>query len=129
MIADTSFIVDLLRKNEKALNKAENLEKENKAYSIGTPTLYELWLGVATSDADEKDEILDIICSQIIHELDKESSLEAGKIQKELLNQGERIGHLDALIAGIAKQNTGKVLTDNIEEFKKIENLEVIDYK
>jgi len=128
MIADTSFLIDLLMKKEEAVKKAEKLEKENKGYSITTPTLYELWAGVSRSDADEKDEILDIIESQIIYGLDEESSLTAGKIQRKLLNQGERIGHMDALIAGITRNNSNKILTGNVKEFERVENLEVEDY-
>jgi len=124
MIADTSFVIDLLRKDEKAVEKAEKLEKNNRAYSLSSPTVYELWVGVARSNSDQKEEILDIISSQIIYGLDQKSSLEAGKIQKELIENGERIGHMDALIAGIAKKNTGTVLTDNTEEFDRVEGLE-----
>jgi len=128
MIADTSFLIDLLMKKEEAVKKAEKLEKENKGYSITTPTLYELWAGVSRSDADEKDEILDIIESQIIYGLDEESSLAAGKIQRKLLQQGDRIGHIDALIAGITRSNSNKILTGNVTEFDRVENLEVEDY-
>ena len=124
MIADTSFVIDLLRKDEKAVEKAEELEKNNKAYSLSSPTVYELWVGVARSHSNQKEEILDIISSQIIYGLDQKSSLEAGKIQKELIENGERIGHMDALIAGIAKKNTGTVLTDDTEEFDRVEGLE-----
>ena len=124
MIADTSFIIDLLRKDEKAVEKAEELEKNNKAYSLGSPTVYQLWVGIARSNSDQKEEILDIISSQIIYGLDQKSSLEAGKIQKRLIENGERIGHIDALIAGIAKKNTGTILTDNTEEFNRVKGLE-----
>jgi len=128
MIADTSFLIDFLKREEDAVKKAEELEEENRGYSISTPTLYELWAGVSRSNAEQKNEILDIIESQIIQGLDQESSLEAGKIQRKLINQGDRIGHLDALIAGITKKNSNRILTRNIDEFNRVENLETEDY-
>lgn len=128
MIADTSFIIDILRKNEDAVEKVEDLEKENRGYSLGTPTLYELWIGVARSSSEQKEEILEIISSQIVQNLGEDSGLTAGKIQQKLLDEGDRIGHMDALIAGIASENSGKILTDNVDEFERVESLEVEDY-
>lgn len=129
MIADTSLIIDLLRREESSVEKLKQLEEENKAYSLATPTIYELWIGISRAEIDEKEKLLDIIESQIIHSLDKESTINAGKIQRELIEKGERIGHIDALIAGIAQKNTGKIITDNTNEFQRVNNLETIDYK
>jgi predicted nucleic acid-binding protein len=128
MIADTSFLIDFLRRNKKAVEKAEELEDENRGYALGSHTVYELWVGVARSDAEQKEEILDIISSQIIQGLDQEAGLKAGKIQQKLLDEGDRIGHLDALIAGIARENSSRILTDNVDEFERITNLEVENY-
>jgi predicted nucleic acid-binding protein len=128
MIADTSFLIDFLRRNKKAVEKAEELEDENRGYALGSPTVYELWVGVARSNAEQKEEILDVISSQIIQGLDQEAGLTAGKIQQKLLDEGDRIGHLDALIAGIARENSSRILTDNVDEFERITNLEVENY-
>lgn len=129
MIADTSLIVDLLRHQEDAVEKVKQLEKENKAYSIATPTIYELWIGISRSKIKEKEKLLDVVESQTIHSLDKESTINAGQIQRKLIENGNRIGHMDALIAGIAQKNTGEILTNNSEEFQRIDNLKIIDYK
>jgi len=129
VIADTSLIIDLLRGEENSAKKLKQLEKENKAYSLATPTIYELWIGISRSKISEKEKLLDIIESQTIHSLDKESTINAGKIQRDLIEKGERIGHIDALIAGIAQKNTGKILTDNTSEFQRVNKLDTIDYK
>lgn len=129
MIADTSLIIDLLRREENSIEKVKQLEEENRAYSLATPTIYELWIGVSRAEISEKEKLLDIIESQTIHSLDKESTINAGKIQRELIEKGERIGHIDALIAGIAQKNTGEILTDNTSEFQRVDKLDTIDYK
>ena len=129
MIADTSLIIDLLRGEENSIEKLKQLEDENKAYSLATPTIYELWIGISRAKISEKEKLLDIIESQTIHSLDKESTINAGKIQRELIEKGERIGHIDALIAGIAQKNTGEILTDNTSEFQRVNKLDTIDYK
>jgi predicted nucleic acid-binding protein len=128
VIADTSFIIDLLKHDEKALKKAENLEQKNRAYSVTSATIYELWVSIARSDAEEKDEILDILSSQPLNSLDKKSARKAGEIQEKLIEKGERIGHLDALIAGIAVENGEKLLTRNIDEFQRIKELGIEEY-
>jgi predicted nucleic acid-binding protein len=128
MIADTSFIIDLLRHDEKALKKAENLEQKNRAYSLTSPTIYELWISVARSNSQEKEEILDILSSQPLNSLDKKSAQKAGQIQEKLIDKGERIGHLDALIAGIALENGEKLLTRNQDEFQRIKEISIEEY-
>lgn len=128
MIADTSFLIDLLRKDEDAVEKAEELEEDNRAYSLGSPTVYELWIGVARSDAEEKQEILDIIESQPVRPLEEDSGLKAAKIQRKLMENGDRIGHLNALIAGITAETSKRILTGNEEEFGRVEGLEIETY-
>jgi len=129
VIADTSLIIDLLRGEENSIEKLKQLEDENKAYSLATPTIYELWIGISRAKIGEKEKLLDIIESQTIHSLDKESTINAGKIQRNLIEKGERIGHIDALIAGIARKNTGEILTDNTSEFQRVDKLDTIEYK
>lgn len=128
MIADTSFIIDILRKDEKAVKKAEKLESENKGFSLSSITVYELWTSISDSDSKEKEEILEIVSSQSIQSLDKKSAEKAGKIQEKLIQNGERIGHLDALIAGITAEKDRKILTGNKQEFKRVEEIGVEEY-
>ncbi|MFB6209753.1 MAG: PIN domain-containing protein [Candidatus Nanohaloarchaea archaeon] len=128
MIADTSFIIDLLKKDEDAIKKAEKLEKQNKAHALGSPTIYELWISMARSNKKEEEEIKQILGSQPVHELREESAKRAVEIQEKLIEKGGRVGHLDALIAGIALENGEKIITGNIEEFERIEGLEAEGY-
>jgi len=129
MIADTSFIIDLLKREESAVKTMKQLEKENKAYSLSTPTVYELMIGISRADIEEKKELTNIIESQTIYSLDKKASINAAQSQRKLVKNGKRIGHLDALISGIAQKNTGKILTNNTNEFKRIKDLQVKNYK
>ena len=129
MIADTSFIIDLLKRDDSAVKTLKQLEKENRAYSLSTPTVYELMIGISRADIEEKEELLDIIESQTIYSLDKKASINAAETQRKLIKNGQRIGHLDALISGIAQKNTGKILTNNTDEFKRVKSLEIKDYR
>ncbi len=63
-----------------------------------------------------------------MNSLDKKSAQKAGEIQEKLIDKGERIGHLDALIAGIALENGEKLLTRNEDEFQRIKELVVEQY-
>lgn len=127
MILDTSFIIDLLRKDEEALNKQREMEKKNTGNSITSVSVYELWTGIKRSNASEKEAMLEVITSQAIEDLDLESSMEAGKIQSEMIEKGDRIGHMDALIAGIARENGEKILGRD-KDFNGIEGLETENY-
>jgi tRNA(fMet)-specific endonuclease VapC len=55
---------------------------------------------------------------------DQKASLEFGKIQGELRKIGKPTGHLDALIAGIARSRNDILVTDNIRHFENIINLQ-----
>ncbi|MFB6191105.1 MAG: PIN domain-containing protein [Candidatus Nanohaloarchaea archaeon] len=129
MIVDTSFLIDLLTREESAMEKAKEMEDENIGYSVPSPALYEAWMGIRRGEVSgrEEEELLEIIESQPVSKLGKEESEEAGKIQGELIDEGERIGHMDALIAGIARSKGRKILTSD-EDFDKVEGLVVRDY-
>ena len=54
---------------------------------------------------------------------DEKAALEFGKIQGELRKIGKPTGHLDALIAGVARSRNDVLVTDNTRHFENIINL------
>ena len=129
MILDTSFILDYLKGEKSAALKMDSLMDENEEVGIATPTIFELWTGLAAFQQrnDEKDRINNIIKDQIIYPLDNESAEIAGKVNGELIKKGLQIDPEDCMIAGIAISNNKKLLTRD-SHFKRIEGLKVEEY-
>lgn len=128
MIADTSFVIDLLKNEDKALEKAQELQSQNRGFSLSAPTVYELLISIERAGLKERNRIREIIESQNIYRLDREASTKAAKIQSRLIDEGQRIGHIDAQIAGTAHYNSEAVITRNVEEFERVEGLEIEKY-
>jgi predicted nucleic acid-binding protein len=52
----------------------------------------------------------------------------AAEIYANLRKKGEPIGHTDCLIAGIALSNNLQLVTNNIDHFKRIKGLEIVNW-
>jgi predicted nucleic acid-binding protein len=130
MILDTNFIIDLMENKPDAVAKIEQLHQHQLPIFIASPTIFELWTGVAYGNQPEreKQKIKLIIENQRILELTKASAEEAGIINGTLQKQGQIIDPEDCLIAGIALQHNEPLLTRNIKHFQRIKRLKIETY-
>lgn len=128
---DTSFIADLFRRNEKAIKKLEELVKKNEKLTTTIINIAELYKGAyghhrKEEKLDEVDEL-----SQIIFVLDMNirAAKNYGYIYQYLKEKGELIDDRDILIASIIlSYGENKIITRNVKHFKRIEEIEVIEY-
>ena len=130
MIADTSFIIDIMAKDAAAVRKAQALEDAGTTIIVGTPTVFELFVGVARSGKpeEEKSRIITILSSISQLSMDSPSASAGGLIYGEKMKAGRTIDPEDAMIAGIAKVNAEKILTKNIKHFSDIEGVTLENY-
>lgn len=131
MILDTGFLIDLIQSDDRAMEKAEELEKSTEQLKISAATLFELYTGVVRSDKpeEEKEKVLEVIGSKPVVEGDASVMRRGGRIHGNLINKGERIEAFDCIIASAALNEGESVLTDNEKHFSKIDNLEVRTYR
>jgi len=130
VIADTSFVIDIMAKDPAAIGKARQLEREDVTIAVGSPTVFELFAGVALSRKaeEEKSKIMTILSSLPQLALDFPSAREGGMIYGEKIKTGRAIDPEDAMLAGIARAKAEKVLTRNIKHFSGIEGVTVETY-
>ena len=130
MIADTTFIIDIMRNDPQAIKKAQEIEQKNTPLIITAPTVFELSVGIALSKKpqQEKASIHEVLESLPFQPLDYESSQEAGQIYGDKQKAGEMIDPQDAMIAGIAKINREIVLTRNQRHFQGIQGVTTETY-
>jgi len=119
---DTSFIVDLLRGNGKAVKKYG--EMRGGALSTTAITAFEL---LQASAGKQSGMINDILSKLDVLEFGLDEALEAAEIEKELKAKGAMINKLDVLIAGIARRRNLTLVTAD-KDFKKIPELQVSGY-
>lgn len=113
-------------------NKPESVisslsEHDPSEICISSITYAELMHGVEKSKAVEKNRMaLNCFLSTIeIVSFDDVAAEEYGRIRADLEKKGTPIGVLDMMIAGHAKSLNYTVVTNNIREFERVENLDL----
>ncbi len=130
MLADTTFIIDIMKNDTGAIRKARELSDASISILVGTPTIFELYIGVGLSvkSAEEREKVLSILESIPHLSLDAPSASKAGIICAERIKEKTRIDPEDAMIAGIAIQNSEPLLTRNRRDFSGIRELRLETY-
>lgn len=130
MLADTTFLIDLMVGIEAAVEKAKDIEAKKIPLIVSAPTVFELYVGLQLSKKGEKEKtrILAVLDSLPFLPLDIESSKAGGRIYGDKKRSGSTIDPEDAMVAGIAKVHGEKVLTRNLKHFQGIEGVYVESY-
>ncbi len=125
---DSSFIVDILRRRESALKKLKELrEEEIFATAISE---YEILNGAYLGDCSNEKikNISSFFNSVAVHNFDSNAALIAAEIRSDLIKHGKEIEENDCMIIGTAISNNCKTIITNDNQFKRINELKVINY-
>lgn len=130
MLADTTFLIDLMRKKSEAVEKAKEIEAKGIAIQASSPSIFELYVGVSLSKKSNQEisKILSIVESLPQLVLNLESARVAGAIYAEKMKAGTRIDPEDAMIAGISKVARETLITRNIKHFSEIDGVKIETY-
>ena len=130
MIADTSFLIDIMVNDPSAIKKATEIEKRGAVIAVGSPTIFELYVGVSLSRKaeEEKFKTLSVVASLPQLPLDFQSACAGGSIYVEKIKAGFRIDPEDAMIAGIAKIRGETIVTRNVKHFEGIQGVTIESY-
>ncbi len=127
MIADSCFIIDLMRENESALKKAAEIREGHQPQYITSPTVMELAVGVSLANLpkDEQKRVDNILAGFHVIPLDAVSAWRAGIEIGRLRKKGTIIDPIDGQIAGIALQYDETIVTRNARHFQLFKDLKV----
>jgi predicted nucleic acid-binding protein len=130
MIADTSFIVDIMKSNKEAIEKAEEIGKSGSTIAVTSISIFELFVGVELSikKDQERNKITRILNGLSIISFDEDSAREAGRIFAQKRRNGSTIDPEDSMIAGICARRNEILITRNIKHFKDIEGVKIEAY-
>ena len=125
-LLDTNICIYTI-KNKPPQVKERLIEHHIGDLSLSIITVSELFYGAFKSQRVEKNIkiIEEFIMPFDIIDFDYASTIEYGKIRATLEKQGQVIGNMDMQIAAIAKTNKMILVTNNLKEFNRIENLKL----
>jgi predicted nucleic acid-binding protein len=130
MIADTSFLIDIMKSNKEAIKKAENIGKNGSTIAVTSISIFELFVGVALTikQEQERNRINRILGGLSIISFDEDSAREAGRIYAQKRKSGSIMEPEDSMIAGVCLRRNETIITRNIKHFKDIEGLRIESY-
>ena len=127
-LLDTDWVINHLRGIEEVTKKLEELAPEGLALSI--VSLAELYEGIYHSTDPQKDEkalkkFLEVVS---ILDINEEICKIFGRERARLRKLGRMIGDFDLLIASTCLCYDLILLTNNIKEFERVENLKILSW-
>jgi len=125
---DTNICIYIIKKKtEKVLNKLKQNRK--KGLYISTITLAELEFGNANANSLYKERnqlaLLEFLSIMSIKQFDENAAKEYGIVKKGLKDKNHLIGPFDMLIGAHAKSLDMTLVTNNVREFNRIQELDV----
>jgi len=130
-LLDTNICIFIIK------NKYENVlkhlkRKKNKGLYISSITLAELEFGIENANPEyytrNRIALMEFLTLFKIMNFDENASKEYGKIKKDLKDRNCLIGPFDMLIGAHAKSLKMILVTNNIKEFERINELKIEDW-
>jgi len=125
---DTNICIYIIKKKtENILNKLKRNRK--KGLYISTITLAELEFGNANAHSLYKERnrlaLMEFLTIMGIKHFDENAAKEYGIIKKDLKDKNNLIGSFDMLIGAHAKSLNMTLVTNNVREFERIQDLKI----
>lgn len=123
MLLDTTFLIDLMRRDEAAVAKATELETDLVQQRLSAMTLFELYYGVARSNVpdEERETVEEVLASKPVYPADTAVMRAAGRLSGQLANDGNTVADGDVIIAATANIVDEPVLTRNVDDFERLD--------
>ena len=125
---DTNMCIHIMKHTQNVLDNFA--EKNNDNMCISSITLAELEYGVCKSTVYEKnrEKLLTFLPLIEILPFNDLAAVEYGMIRSDLQKKGTPIGPLDMLIAAHAKSKGFTLVTNNTNEFNRVDDLQIEDW-
>ena len=128
-LIDTNILSFFFRNQSLVIERFQAYLKEYDKINISIITYYEIVSGLKHRDAQKQlTSFQEFVSYNTVLPLTTSSAIISADIYANLRNKGTPIDDIDILIAGIAIANDLIIVTNNIRDFGKIENLEIQDW-
>ncbi len=130
-LLDTNVCIDVLRGRRKMVERLSACAREDCLVSVITE--FELFQGAGRAPADRRDEER-MKVARFLNALrgipfDSECAKIAARIHADLLNRGQTLSITDVFIGATALRHGWPVVTNNTKDFRRIEGLELEDWR
>jgi predicted nucleic acid-binding protein len=115
VILDTCFIIDLIAEDPDAVSKLDDLDDQR--LGVSALTIYEVGVGLSDRERRKFNGVMDRLT---VYEFGQKVASRAVAEQRSLINNGEQIGVVDAMIGATALSTQQSVLTNNVSEFEQM---------
>jgi tRNA(fMet)-specific endonuclease VapC len=124
---DTTFLVDLLRRDPAAERKLREIEDSGQTLCTTPANLIELYVGAYRArDTESRLERIEVLERGLdLLELGAEECKRCGYVVADLVSRGEPIGTMDVIAGGIALCHGERVITRNVKHYRRITGLDV----
>ena len=128
-VADTSFIIDLIRHDPGAMACLKDIEDTGSPPSVTPITILELYCGAYNSVSVEKNIKETLVFMNLLEELPFTDEVyhAFGYLSATLAGKGVRLGDFDEVIAAFALTHDNTIITRD-RHFEKVPGLVVIGY-
>ena len=125
-LLDTNICIYIIKKKPEVVLKILKSKLQKNIY-ISSITIAELEYGVAKSKYLEKNKIslIEFLSIFNILSFDDKDAVEFGIIKAKLEKSGIIIGPMDLLLSAQAKSKNLILVTNNIKEFERVDNLKI----
>src|SRR5665647_644451 len=124
VLADTSILIDLFRKSEKANSRLVQLALQGYEFQISAITEFEVYSGATTAQLPFWDDLLQKVK---VLPFDKEVVKLAVKINKQLKQKRKQIDLADLFIAATSLANNLPFATLNRKHFERIDGIDIVE--
>ena len=124
VLADTSILIDLFRKSEKANSRFVQLALQGYEFQISAITEFEVYSGATTAQLPFWDDLLQKVK---VLPFDKEVVKLAVKINKQLKQKRKQIDLADLFIAATSLANNLPFATLNRKYFERIDGIDIVE--
>jgi len=129
MLLDSTFLHDLVRADEEAVSRLDELITAKTPVAVSSLTVFEVGIGLRGAARQYRDQFQSTVDDIEEHPLGPAEARRALDIQRTLYERGEPIGAVDVLIAGTAAEcDDSRVLTRNTDEFERVDPITVESY-
>lgn len=129
MLLDSTFLNDLVREEPAAVSRLDELIENATPVGVSSLTAFEVGVGLQGAATQYREQFHSTVDELDEHPLGPAEARQALTIQRRLYGRGEPIGAVDVLIAGTAAvRDDSRILTRNIDEFDRIEEITVESY-
>ncbi len=128
-LLDTNTVIALVgRKSEVVLQRLDQVKPG--AVGISSIVAHELYFGAYKSQkiAHNLETLRLLFADLVVLDFDQGDARAAGEIRVGLARKGTPIGPFDVLIAGQAKHRGAILVTNNVGEFRRVDDLRLEDW-